>query len=567
MKSRFLSVLAIVGSLPLISSAVAPESDLAAEMKAKLSPEGQLASACGPGSRDKSTARMPLVDGLAPVDYPVTTASAEAQRYFNQGMALLYGFEFGKAERSFQAGSAIDTGCAMCLWGEALAIGPFLNSGAVGETVIARARALTAKAMALPGISDKERALILALQQRYEPKGKERGVHGIRFAEDLLAVSFRWPDDDMIMVLAAEAAMNVHPWSYWKPDNATPLPWAGRAIGLVEKVLARNPAHPEAQHLYIHLTEASMSPGRAEKAADMLATAAPGSAHLVHMPSHTYYRIGRFAEAVAVNDKAIVADEAMARRLGESPKYYNYFDHHTHFILSAAEQVGDRRAALKAAAELEASNTPQRAAGNSWRQGYLATALQARAQFARSPEEVLAIPEPDARLSDLRPLWRALRAEALGRAGRKAEALGEIAALRKERTRARPSKDAAPVIRLAEAIALARIAEGSGDAKRATRHLRAAAAIESKFAYNEPPHWHQPVDGALGALLLRMGDARGARAAFDRALIRRPGNVWAYWGRARAEEALGDKPASAATQAQFRKLWAGGSEAEILERL
>ncbi len=551
----------------MLLSAVPPESDLAAEMKAKLTPEGQQASACGPGSPGKPIGRMPLVAGLAPVDYPVTTASAEAQRYFNQGIALLYGFEYDKAERSFQAASAIDPGCAMCLWGEALAIGPSINSGPVGGETVRRARELSVRALAQPGISDKERALIQALQQRYEPRGKEKGVHAIKFADAVLAVSFRWPEDDLIMVLAAEAAMNVHPWNYWKADNVTPLPWAKRAIDLVEKVLARNPGHPEAQHLYIHLTEASMSPGRAERAADMLATSAPASAHLVHMPSHTYYRIGRFTDAVDVNGKAIIADEAMARRLGEDPKYYGYFDHHTHFILSAAEQVGDRRTALRAADELEASNPAKEAAGNPWAQGYLATALQARGQFARDVGEALAIPEPDARLPDMRLLWRAMRAEALGRAGRKAEAMREIGALRKARGRARPHPDLAAMIKLAETIALARIAERSGDVKRAVRHLAAAAVIEGKFPYNEPPHWHQPVDGALGALLLRTGDARGAKAAFDRAHVRRPGNVWVYWGRAQAEVALGDKQASAASTAMFRKLWAGGPETEILDRL
>lgn len=567
MRARVLSTLAIAASLPLLLSAVAPESDLAAEMRARLTPEEQRTSACGPASSDNATAPMPLVAGLAPIDYPVTTASPDAQRYFNQGIALLYGFEFAKAERSFKAGSAIDPTCAMCLWGEALAIGPNLNSDAVGDETIARAHGLTVQALGQPGISEKERALIMALRQRYEPKGRERGVHAISFAEALLAVSFRWPEDDLIMVLAAEAAMNVHPWNYWAPDNVTPLPWAKRSIDLVEKVLARNPAQPQAQHLYIHLTEASLSPGRAERAADMLATAAPASAHLVHMPSHTYYRVGRFREAVDVNNRAIAADEAMARRLGEDPKYYNYFNHHTHFILSAAEQVGDRSTALKAADDLEASNPPAKLAGNVRGQGLLATALQARAQFARGPVEMLAIPEPDARLPNLRLLWRAMRAESLGRAGRTAEAMRELSALRAARARTPPQGDFVAMVKLAEAIAMARIAEGRGNERAALRHLKAAAAIEHRFSYNEPPNWHQPVDGALGALLLRTGDARGAKAAFDRALQRRPGNVWVYWGRAQAEAALGEKQASTATLALFRKLWAGESEAGIIDRL
>jgi tetratricopeptide (TPR) repeat protein len=577
MTARAISLLVLAVSAPLLSSAVSLPSSVRPSLAAlaKLSPQALMASACGFAPAGEGTeagkgrAPMPLIEGLAPIHYPVTTRVKEAQLYFDQGMALLYGFEFAKAERSFREGAKRDPECAMCLWGEALAIGPYINSGPSGVDRIAKAKALTTQALAVPGISDRERALIEALGQRYAPKGpdKQKGVHEVTFADAMQAVSDRWPDDDLIMVLAAEAAMNVRPWDYWEADNATPRPWARRAIRLVETVLARNPDQPEAQHLYIHLTEASTTPGRAERAADMLRTEAPASAHLVHMPSHTYYRIGRFDDGIKTNIKAIEVDEAMARRLNEDPKYYGYFRHHTHFILSAAEQVGDRATALKAAGDLEASLPVDMVVGNPHGLALLATALQARAQFARTPEEMLAIPEPDARLPDMRQLWWALRAESLGRAGRKAEAMREIVAMRKARGKTPVSQDFRPMVKLAETVALARIAEGSGDTKGAIRLLSGAAGVERKFTYNEPPTWHQPVDGALGALLLRTGDARGAKAAFDRALVRRPGNAWALWGRAQAEAALGDGHASVQTLALYRKSWAGGSEGVTLAEL
>src|SRR5690606_35108654 len=136
--------------------------------------------------------------------------------------------------------------------------------------------------------------------------------------------------DDVLMIAAAQAAMEVRPWDYWEADAKTPLPWAARAIRLVETVLARNPDQPQAQHLYIHLTEASTTPGRAEPAANMLEIAAPASAHLVHMPSHTYYRVGRFSDGIRANRRAIEVDDAMATRLGEAKPFYGYFRHHTH---------------------------------------------------------------------------------------------------------------------------------------------------------------------------------------------------------------------------------------------
>jgi tetratricopeptide (TPR) repeat protein len=578
MTRRALSIIAIAASAPLLSSAVplpraVPPLDVAL---ARLTPAALLASGCGfaPASEGgtlagKAVAPMPLISGLAPIHYPVATQIEDAQRYFDQGMAFLYGFEFAKAERSFQAGSAHDPGCAMCLWGEALAIGPYLNSGPSGEDQITRARGLTERALAQPAITERERALILALQQRYAPKGPatQKGVHAIDFANAMQAVSDRWPDDDMIMVMAAEAAMNVRPWDYWEADNATPRPWARRALRLVETVLARNPDQTEAQHLYIHLTEASTTPGRAERAADMLEIAAPASAHLVHMPSHTYYRVGRFADSVNVNVKAIGVDEAMARTLNEDPRYYGYFVHHTHFILSAAEQIGDRATALKAANALEAALPVEKAAAHLYALARLTTALQVRAQFARGPAEMLAIPEPDARLPVLRQLWWALRAESLGRAGQKAAAMREIVAMRQARGKSPEPKDFQPMVKLSEKIALARIAEGSGDIKGALRLLNAAAGIERKFSYNEPPIWHQPVDAALGAMLLRAGDARGAKAAFDRALARRPGNAWVLWGQAEAEAALGEREASSQSRALYRKSWAGDLDGKLLAQL
>ncbi len=567
------SVLTLIVGTPLLTSA-APLSR--PSVMDRFTPEALAVSGCGFAPQGEGAAvtakappSMPMIAGLAPIHYPVTTAVPEAQAYFDQGMALLYGFEFPKAERSFAVAVARDPSCAMCKWGEALAIGPYINSGPSGEARVARARDLTAQALASPGIKDSERALIEALAVRYAPGGSpaQKGVHAIAFADAMQAVSDRWPKDDMIMVLAAEAAMNVRPWDYWEADNATPRPWARKALALVETVLARNPDQTEAQHLYIHLTEASTTPGRAEKAADMLEISSPASAHLVHMPSHTYYRIGRFTDSVAVNRQAILVDEAMARRLNEDPRFYGYFTHHSHFMLSAAEQIGDRETALKAAEGLEAAITPAKVAAMPRLQSRLISALQARAQFARDLDELLAIPRPDAPLPETRQIWWALRAEGLGRAGRKAEAMREIQAMREARGKAPVAKDSLPLVKLAETIALARIAEGEGQTKKAVRLLRVAAGIESKFAYNEPPLWHQPVDAALGALLLRTGDAQGAKLAFDRALARRPGNGWVLWGRAQAEAKLGDRAAMERTLALHRGSWAGGADERLLARL
>ncbi|HEX7784557.1 MAG TPA: hypothetical protein VF509_17285, partial [Sphingobium sp.] len=526
MNKRLVPILAIAAMAPLISSASVPAPR--ATGLAKLDIGSLIASGCGfmaageTAPAGEGLAPMPLIPGLAPIRYAVATTSSEAQVYFDQGMALLYGFEFEKAERSFRTASERDPGCAMCKWGEALAIGPYLNSGPSGDARIAKARGLTAKALTESAANEREHALISALAIRYAPGGRkqEKYVHAIAFADAMRDVSARWPDDDMIMVLAAEAAMNVQPWNYWARDGITPLPWAARAIALVEKVLARNPDQPEAQHLYIHLTEASRTPVRAEAAADRLLKEAPASAHLVHMPSHTYYRIGRFDDAIGANERAIDVDEAMARTLHEDPKYYGYFIHHTHFLTSAAEQIGDKAVALRSAANLDAAIPADKAAKSPYLEARLITGLQARAQFADGLAELLAIPAPDRRLKTVGQIWYALRAEALGRAGKTAEAKQQIVLMRQARKGAKIDKELQPLIALAESIAMARIADSAGNGRRAVALLRKAERIESGFSYNEPPLWHMPVGVTLGGVLLRRGDAVGAVAAFDRALAR-----------------------------------------------
>ena len=572
MSRLWLTIGLLTASAPLIGPAAAfPIGD--PDMLARLDPRWAIAHGCFATGEAKAVAGagrpMPLVSGLAPIHYPVRAATAQAQRYFDQGLAFLYGFEFEKAERSFAHGREVDGGCSMCLWGQALAMGPYINSGPVGAERIAAARKLTQQALAANNLTPIERGLVTALDQRYAPGAPKKdalGVWSIRFAEDMARLSADNPADDFIMVLAAESAMGVRPWDYWEKDGVRPLPWGARAIRLVETVLARNPDQPEAQHLYIHLTEASANPRRAEHFADLLERTAPASAHLIHMPGHTYYRIGRFDDSVKVNELAIKVDDAMADRLGEAKPFYGYFRHHSHFLTSAAEQMGDAATARRGAAQLEASVTPEKLAKAPYLQQMLLTALQARGQFATT-EDLLAMPAPDKAMPVLRQFWFAQRAEARGRDGDRRGAMRDLAAMRAERARLRIPAEVRPVIVLAEQVALARIDYGQKNWRDALRHYRKAARIEATFTYNEPPVWHPPIEAAIGATLLKAGDAAGAKQAFDQALVRRPGNAWALWGRAQAEAALGDSTTEQRTLAALGKAWKGDRRWLSLERL
>jgi tetratricopeptide (TPR) repeat protein len=511
--------------------------------RAPSSADAQLAkamttSACvsGEGTAAATSKRTAvLVPGLTPAHMPVSQV-AEAQAFFDQGLGQLFGFDYEEALKSFDRAAALDPACAMCQWGQSLAIGPYINSGPVDAATIARARTLTAKTLASPRLSDRDRALVEAAHARYEPGGKQSGVHGDRYADTMIRLAARWPEDDLVAIMAAEAIMDSQPWSYWEAGGKVPKGRVGEALRLVETVLARSPEDPQAIHLLIHLTEASANPARAADAAGRLGRIAPAAPHMVHMPSHTWYRIGRFDDAIAANSKAVAADTAYAKAVGDDPQFYGYFLHHNHFLASSATQNGDRATAFAAADGLEAAITNEAAIKKPYLQGRLATALHARTRFL-APAEILALPAPDPRLTRLLVAWHGVRAEALAMTGDVDAARRELLALRVARDAtatpapgARANGNDLAVAAIADGVARGRIAEAEGQRDEALRHYRAAEAIEANLPYFEPPLWPTPVAVLSGQLLLKQGDKAGAAAAFRRALAQRPNNSLASAG-------------------------------------
>ena len=489
-------------------------------------------SACLTGEGAGSLApsgKTVLIKGLTPAHMPVS-GNAEAQAFFDQGLGLLFGFDFDEALKSFRRAAEIDPACTMCGWGEALAIGPDINSGPVAAKDIAEGRALVARVLANPALGPRDRALAEALHARYAPGGTQSGAHADLYADRLVKLSARFPTDNFVAILAAEAIMSASPWDYWLAGGKTPKGRIGEALALVETVLARSPDDPQAIHLLIHLTEASAHPERAAGPAARLEALAPAAPHMVHMPSHTWYRIGRFDDAIAANRRAIAADEAYAGRVGADPVNYGYFNHHSHFIVSAATQIGDRATALAAATGLEGAIAVKDVANSPWLEMRLITALHARAHFL-SPAEVLALSAPAKGLLRMQMAWRGVRAEAMALAGNIAGARAELVALR-------AARDAIPrtmgndmaFAAIADSVARGRIAHAEGNNPEALRQYRAAEAIESNLGYAEPPLWPTPVSVLSGQLRLQAGDRAGAAADFRRALAERPGNRLAQTG-------------------------------------
>lgn len=521
-----------------------------------------------------SAGSMPLYPDLAASPFPVSTRDAQARSYFSQGLLLTYGFNHAGAVRSFREAQRRDPGCAMCWWGEALALGPNINAPMDDRDRDAALAAMD-KAMALrSGATPVERALIEAVAKRYSrDRGAERAALDAAYAEAMLDVARRFPADDDVAVLAAEAAMDTSPWNYWEGDGKTPVGRSGEAVRLIETVLGRNPGHVQANHLYIHLME-SNDPQRAEAAADRLANPrAPSAAHLVHMPGHIFQRRGRHADSIRVNVAAARADEAYIQSTGDRGLVrYGYYPHNIHFIVTSAQMAGDMGTAIREAKRLSTILDPETSARIAWIQAIHAAPFFAMAQFADA-EAILAMPAPDARLAYPTAMRHYARGIAYAQRRDRKGFDAEMAALARLRSsdalnamieQGVPAPD---LLTLAEQVARGRFAAALGRHDEAIAHYRTAAAIEARLPYQEPTYWYFPVNQALGGALYHARRYDDASAAFRAALAQAPNNGWALYGLSRSEAAQGRKLEAAAADKALAKAWLGDRRWLRMDRL
>src|SRR5262245_20573647 len=352
-------------------------------------------------------AEPPLWDNLGKATYPITTKSPQAQAFFDQGLKLSCGFNHAEARRAFRMAQKLDASCALCFWGEALVLGPNINVPMMPEAQAPALAALKQAQTLAGGVSAKEQALIAALAKRYaDPPPADRAPLDGAYADAMAALSDANPDDLDLAALAVEAAMDTQPWDYWQPGGHETKGRAGDAIKRVEGVLAKNPLHAGAIHLYIHLVEASDRPERAEKYADTLAALMPGAGHIVHMPSHIYYRVGRYGDSLMVNQEAVKVDEAYLAQTGATGIYpLGYTAHNIHFVLVSAQLLGDKATALAAADKLDAWIPNDVAAAIPPAQPIKAAPYLAWAQFADA-EKLAALPEPAGAAPYIEAMWR-----------------------------------------------------------------------------------------------------------------------------------------------------------------
>jgi len=502
-------------------------------------------------------------DTLATVAYKVSTTSEEAQDWFNRGLAYTFGFNHAAAIEAFKRAQAADRNCAMCYWGEAFALGPNINAPMVDEAYGPAMAAVHQAQRRATNIGEAERALIMAIGSRYEAQPLEdRSSLDAAFADAMEEVAQRFPDDDLVAVIAAEANMDTQPWAYWDATGRVPQGRTERTVELLESVMARNPNYPPAIHLYIHITEASTDPFRAAEHADRLAGLTPDLGHLVHMPSHTYFRIGRWKQSLEHNIEAVAADEAFLAAHEASPLYqFGYFTHNIHFAMTSAQMGGDRNTALEMANKLDEKLPIEMAATQAWIQPIKASPYYTMVQFA-DPQDILELPDPGDALPYLQGAWHYARGEALARLGRTAEARSEAQALEALLSADHSALEgggvpATGVLDLSRHTVLARAAAADGDLDTAIAHMEEAVALQESFPYTEPPYWYYPAKQTLAAMVLRSGDGERAEQLFMETLVYSPNNAYAYFGLSEAYRVQGDRRAGRYAKRLYRDAWLG----------
>ena len=512
-----------------------------------------------------ATRPPPMLDGFGALHRDIGTPVPAAQRYFDQGLRLAYGFNHEAAGRAFAEAARLDPRCAMCAWGQALVLGPNINLP-MDPALAPEAAALARRAADLAdGATPADRALIDALQARYaDPAPRDRKPLDLAYADAMARAAARFPGDDDAATLHAEALMDVSPWAYWQ-DDGKPAAATPTILAELERVLARNPHHIGAMHYYIHATEASPAPRRAEPYADALAALAPGSGHLVHMPAHTYIRIGRYHDATLTNLSATTADKAFLAVCRGSNGVYpiGYVPHNWHFAAMTASLTGSRTLALQAARET-AKRADHAAMGEpplQFMQLYVVTPLLTQVRFG-DWDAILAQPGAPSGLPFPTAIWHFARGMAHARTGaleKAAQDADALHALARDPAMAEVSffdiNHADGVLRVADALLQGELLRARGQPREALARLREAAAAEDALAYNEPADWPLPARQYLGTALLETGDAQAAEQAFTRALDAYPDNGWSLAGLALAQQQLGKTDAARDTQRRQLAAW------------
>ncbi len=563
--SRILLILAFLVTLALsvgyhhrFSSAIAPSSPPLTEVS---TPAALMANESGESPITSNTPIAPLLDNLGNYHHPISTNVPLAQRYFNQGLILSYGFNLTEAERSFREATRLDPNCAMCYWGVALALGPNINTKMKAEAV-PKAWAALQKAIELSkNTNEKEQAYIQALAKRYSSKPVEdRSKLNLAYVNAMRDVMQRYPDDLDAATLFAQGIMDTMPWSYWTQEGE-PKPGTLELIAALESVLKRNSNHPGANHFYIHALE-NKQPELAIAAADRLANLVPGAGHLLHMPSHIYIQVGRYHDAVVVNQRAVATDDNyIAQYLAQGfPRIDYNVGHNRNFLWFAAMMAGESKVAIQAAqhAAMLAEPKLMRESWGGTLQQYYTFPLLAFAKFGMW-DKVLAQPAPNVDLPYPTGVWHYARGMAFKGKNQLEKAAQELEQLNAIATNPTPEKAKIgeinlKILKAASEVLAGELAAKQGKYELAIAHLKTGVALDEDL-HGEPALWYSPVRQTLGAVLLEAARPIEAEQIYREDLNKYPNNGWSLQGLAQSLKAQGKTTEAKEVQEQFEKAW------------
>ena len=512
-------------------------------------------------------AGAPLLSGLGDHSHLITTSQDGVQEYFNQGLVLAFAFNHAESIRSFKAAQTLDPSCAMCYWGEALARGPNINVTSNGKAVMSDEERIKAFEVVLKAkdlmvnSTPKEQAYITALSSRYDGDiTSDRNVLDLTYAEAMEKVVRTYPEDMDAASLYSEALMNTMPWNYWS-DDGSPKPDTIKVISKLEEVLEKEPNHPLAIHLYIHAVEASSSPERAELAAERLGGLIPGAGHLVHMPAHIFWRVGRYHDASEANINAAKVDEEYIAQCNAQGFYpAAYYPHNIHFLWAASTMEGRSELSIESALKVAKYVNLDQIKLFPTIEYFHTIPLLSYVRFGKW-EEILNSSKPAPEFKYSQGIYHYAKGMAYA-------AGGELQKAREEQSQILPLKESKEVkviikggqpsgllLEIASELLTGQIAFSNNNYSIASRHFEAAVNLQDSLPYTEPPFWYYPARQSLGNSLMKEGKISAAENVYRRDLQDYPRNGWSLFGLSLALEAQGKTEEAEEVNKKFRLIW------------
>ena len=515
----------------------------------------------GPAAPAAPPARTALLGNLGSYHREIKTTSADAQKFFDEGLALLYGFNHEESFKSFELAAKQDDAAPMPHWGMALALGTNINDVAPADRLKQGYAHLAEAEKRKANGSPVEQGLVDALARRYVADASgDQAVREKDYSNAMAALSKKFPEDLDVATLYAESMMNLKPWQLYTKDGK-PVPGTSEIVAALEGVMKRNPNHPGANHYYIHAVEASQTPERAITSAQRLESLVPGAGHLVHMPAHTYIRTGQYVKAAKSNADAAAVDEKYFKQTGANGFYATmYYTHNLQFESAAAMFAGNLAQAREAAQRTVKFADPI-ADQMVMIEPYAQQDMSVLVRFGQWNDILAAKPPAPTRVLQT-ALFHFAHGAANAATGKVAEAEADLAAAKSAAAKVPkdamigPSNSASDLVAVAIADLTGRIAEAKGDSAGAIKAFTAAIDAEDHLGYNEPPDWLLPERERLGAVLLKASKHADAEKVFRADLAKYPGNPRSLYGLYRALEGQ-KKYAASETKTQFEKAWAG----------